>query len=75
MSAALGVATTAYMPFCFFNLINVLISFIYAILGLQIKYVEPELEREEAPAEASWRAIGGRRVQPTAYEAAVRQGD
>jgi NhaC family Na+:H+ antiporter len=74
MSATLGVASMAYLPFCFFGLINILVSFLYAILGLQIKHVEPEQEREEPSAEASWRAIGGRRVQPTEDEAAVRQG-
>ena len=28
MSATLGIATMAYLPFCFFNLVNVLVSFI-----------------------------------------------
>jgi NhaC family Na+:H+ antiporter len=72
MSATLGVATMAYLPFCFFNLINVLVSFIYAIIGFQIKRLAPEQSREEAPEEATWRDIGGRRVEPTEHEAAVR---
>ncbi len=74
MSATLGIATMAYLPFCFFNLINVLVSFLYAILGFQIKHVEPEQVLEEPPEEATWRAIGGRRVEPTEHEAAVRGG-
>jgi NhaC family Na+:H+ antiporter len=73
MAATLGIATMAYLPFCFFNFANVLISFLYAILGLQIKHIEPEPEREEPPAEASWRAIGGRRVGSSEHEMAVRE--
>jgi hypothetical protein len=72
MSATLGVATMAYLPFCFFNLINVLVSFIYAIVGFQIKRLAPEKEIQEMPEEATWRDIGGRRVEPTEHEAAVR---
>ena len=35
MAATLGVATTAYVPFAFFNLLNPLISIAFAFLGLQ----------------------------------------
>ena len=34
MAATLGVATTAYVPFAFFNLINPLVSIAFAFLGL-----------------------------------------
>ncbi len=74
MSATLGVATMAYLPFCFFNLVNVLVSFIYAILGFQIKHLEPEEEVQEMPEEADFRGVGGLRVGPTEHEAAVREG-
>ncbi len=65
MSAALGVATWAYFPFCFFNLINVLISFIYAFTGFQIKHMEPEKEIRELPGSVELYGVGKRRVDPT----------
>ncbi len=36
MSGTLGVATLAYLPFCFFNLINPLVSAIYGVMNFQI---------------------------------------
>ncbi|MCB1669522.1 MAG: Na+/H+ antiporter NhaC [Gammaproteobacteria bacterium] len=36
MSGTLGVATLAYLPFCFFNLINPLVSATYGMLNFQI---------------------------------------
>ena len=36
-SAVLGVATIAYLPFCFFNLISPLMTIMYAYLNLKIK--------------------------------------
>ena len=45
MAATLGVATTTYAPFAFFNLINPLISIAFAFLGLRMLRVaeaEPE---------------------------------
>ena len=36
-SAVLGVATIAYLPFCFFNLISPLMTIIYGYLNLKIK--------------------------------------
>jgi NhaC family Na+:H+ antiporter len=74
MSATLGVATMAYLPFCFFNLINVLVSFIYAIVGFQIKRLAPEKEIQEMPEEADFRGVGGHRVGPTEHEEVVRAG-
>ena len=38
MAATLGVATIAYLPYCFFNLINPVLSFIFDAIGFQIKY-------------------------------------
>jgi NhaC family Na+:H+ antiporter len=36
MAATLGVATLAYLPFVFFNLINPLVSIIYGFTGFTI---------------------------------------
>ena len=36
MAATLGVATTAYLPFVFFNLINPLVSMAYGFTGFTI---------------------------------------
>ncbi len=41
MAAALGVATIAYLPFCFFNLASPLISLLYGFTGFRIERVEP----------------------------------
>ncbi len=45
MAATLGVATLAYLPFVFFNLINPLVSVIYGFTGFTIEEIEgkPEL--------------------------------
>lgn len=40
MAATLGVATIAYLPFVFFNLINPLVSIIYGFTGFTITRVE-----------------------------------
>ena len=48
MAATLGVATFAYLPFAFFNLINPVISVIYGFTGFTIEKVDPEA----APATA-----------------------
>lgn len=36
MSASLGVATFAYLPFCFFNLINPIVAITYGIFNIKI---------------------------------------
>ena len=36
MAATLGVATTSYLPFAFFNLINPLVAIGFAFLGLRM---------------------------------------
>ncbi len=48
MAQTLGVATAAYLPFCFFNLMNPVISAVYGFTGFTIKKLEPE--EEEAVA-------------------------
>ena len=36
MAATLGVATTSYLPYAFFNLINPLVAIAFAFLGLRM---------------------------------------
>ena len=74
MSATLGIATIAYLPFCFFNLIDVTVTFLFAILGFKIARIEPEKETQEMPEEADFRGVGGHRVGPTEHEEVVRAG-
>lgn len=47
MAQTLGVATFTYLPFCFFNLVNPLVSAIYGFTGFTIEKLPPE-EREAA---------------------------
>lgn len=49
MAATLGVATLAYLPFVFFNLINPLISIIYGFTGFTIERLDED-ERAVATA-------------------------
>jgi NhaC family Na+:H+ antiporter len=46
MAATLGVATIAYLPFCFFNLINPVLSFIFDAAGFKIQYVSDDKAAE-----------------------------
>lgn len=68
VSASLGIATLSYLPFCFFNLINPLISLIYAALGFQIKKVGEDVSYEKPPKEAAFYGIGGKSIEMTAPE-------
>jgi NhaC family Na+:H+ antiporter len=70
MSAALGIATIAYLPYCFFNLINVVISFAYALFGFQIRHLEPEEVPAAAPDQVTLYDVGNRRAEPTTPEPA-----
>lgn len=38
-ASVLGVATLAYLPFCFFNIISPIMTMIYAIVGIKIKKI------------------------------------
>jgi NhaC family Na+:H+ antiporter len=40
MAATLGVPTLAYLPFCFFNLVNPFISMIYGFRGITIEKLD-----------------------------------
>ena len=68
MSAALGIATIAYLPYSFFNLINVVISFAYAIFGFQIHHLEPEEKPIAPPDQATLYGVGNRNIEPTTLE-------
>jgi NhaC family Na+:H+ antiporter len=48
MAATLGVATLAYLPFAFFNLINPLVSIIYGFTGFTIVKTDEAEEIAEA---------------------------
>ncbi|MDZ7769146.1 MAG: Na+/H+ antiporter NhaC [Woeseiaceae bacterium] len=48
MASTLGVATLAYLPFAFFNLINPLVSIFYGFTGLTIRKIEPQAEPVKA---------------------------
>ncbi len=48
MAATLGVATLAYLPFVFFNLINPIVSIIYGWTGFTIERIEGEPTVTEA---------------------------
>ena len=43
MSASLGVATFAYLPFCFFNLANPIVAVIYALFNFKIEKLDEPL--------------------------------
>jgi NhaC family Na+:H+ antiporter len=44
MAATLGVATFAYLPFVFFNLINPFVSVIYGYTGFTIRKLDEAAE-------------------------------
>ena len=48
MTAALGVSTFVYLPYCFFNFANFLLGLIYGFAGINIMRLEPE---EQPPLE------------------------
>jgi NhaC family Na+:H+ antiporter len=67
MSATLGIATAAYLPFAFFNLINPILSFAYALLGFQIKHVEePHEAYGEVPRKKRLHGVGGHSIEEMA---------
>jgi NhaC family Na+:H+ antiporter len=41
MAGVLGVATGAYLPYCFFNLVSPVISLFYGFTGLKIEHIKP----------------------------------
>ncbi|AQQ69482.1 Na+/H+ antiporter NhaC [Microbulbifer agarilyticus] len=55
MAGTLQVATLAYLPFCFFNLINPLLALLYGFLNIRIVRISDEEtgEEEKSPLEPS----------------------
>jgi len=50
MAAALGVPTLAYLPWCFFNLVNPLVSLTYAVADYRIERIDPAQADADAAA-------------------------
>lgn len=48
MSAALGVSTFVYLPYCFFNFLNFILGLIFGFVGVNIQRLAPE---EHTPVE------------------------
>jgi NhaC family Na+:H+ antiporter len=42
MSAALGVSTFVYFPYCFFNFLNFLLGMVFGFAGINIQRLQPE---------------------------------
>jgi len=53
MAGTLGVATFAYLPYCFFNIINPIISAIYGFTGFKVVPLDKTESEETQPATAS----------------------
>jgi NhaC family Na+:H+ antiporter len=51
MSAALGVSTFVYFPYCFFNFLNFLLGLIYGFAGINVQRLGPEKLPTVSPAE------------------------
>jgi len=51
IAGALGVPTLTYLPFCFFNLINPLVSMLYGIFNIRFDPLEDEEKSEAVPQE------------------------
>ena len=59
MAGVLGVATVAYLPYCFFNLLSPLISLFYGFTGINIEHVEPAAGESGPSASGSTEALVG----------------
>lgn len=62
MSSTLGVATLTYLPYCFLNMLNPLISLFYGITGITMEKMSEEeyqaiLIKREADAEAAMKTM------------------
>ena len=52
MSAALGVSTFVYFPYCFFNFLNPILGLIYGFAGINVQRLTPEASTPTPPSEA-----------------------
>jgi NhaC family Na+:H+ antiporter len=51
MSAALGVSTFVYLPYCYFNFLNFLLGMIYGFVGINIMRLPPDATTPSQPME------------------------
>jgi NhaC family Na+:H+ antiporter len=51
MSAALGVSTFVYLPYCFFNFANFILGMIFGFAGINIMRLDPESPFPSTPLE------------------------
>ena len=54
-----------YLPYCFFNLVNPLVSVGYTLTGFKIKRIDPAAYPTETPEEGAFYNVGGQRLEPT----------
>jgi NhaC family Na+:H+ antiporter len=52
MTAALGISTFAYLPYCFFNFLNPILGLIYGFAGINVWRLAPEELPPTPPSEA-----------------------
>jgi NhaC family Na+:H+ antiporter len=52
MTAALGVSTFVYFPYCFFNFLNPILGLIYGFAGINVQRLTPEGTPPAPPSEA-----------------------
>ena len=52
MTAALGVSTFVYFPYCFFNFLNPILGLIYGFAGINVQRLTPEASPPTPPSEA-----------------------
>jgi Na+:H+ antiporter, NhaC family len=52
MTAALGISTFVYFPYCFFNFLNPLLGLIYGFAGINVQRLTPEGAPPAPPSEA-----------------------
>ena len=46
MSAALGVSTFVYFPYCFFNFLNPILGLIYGFVGINVQHLARRISRQ-----------------------------
>jgi NhaC family Na+:H+ antiporter len=51
MTAALGVSTFVYFPYCFFNFLNAILGLIYGFAGINVQRLTPEGSPPAPPSE------------------------
>jgi Na+:H+ antiporter, NhaC family len=52
MTAALGVSTFVYFPYCFFNFLNAILGLIYGFVGINVQRLTAEDSTPAPPSEA-----------------------